>query len=205
MKTLTIQITDEQEKFLKEFAAKQYDGAKDNVGTRDPIHFVQTKRERVVDANYSDVDKTVYILYDDCGESYDSSKEMIEAYYERQGEECPIEIVSYDEAYAMDEFIDVEGEERVICEEDDYIEAYGLKKDKDWYSVDIEYYYEDVALFFILDEARKYKQYQGHNLCEPRTYTKSPGYSNGGDFVPFRNLLMSIGKQLNEEEKKDDV
>jgi hypothetical protein len=204
MKTLTIQITDEQEKFLKEFAAKQFDGAKDNVSTRDPLHFVQTKRERVVDPDFGYADKTVYILCGDATTGYDTPQELVEAFYEDQYDECPIKIVSFDDAYANSDFTNVNGEDHCVLDEDDYFEAYGIKEE-DWYSTSIEYYYEDVAFCFILDEAKRYIQYQGHNLCEPRTYTKSPGYSNNSDFVYFRDLLMAIGTQLNQEEKKDDV
>ncbi|QQP10830.1 hypothetical protein FJQ98_16420 [Lysinibacillus agricola] len=51
-----------------------------------------------------------------------------------------------------------------------------------------------------VDEAKRYIEYQRHNLRKPRTYTYSAGYSNYGDFVPFRNLLLQMGEQLNKEE-----
>ncbi|MED3550166.1 hypothetical protein [Cytobacillus praedii] len=62
-----------------------------------------------------------------------------------------------------------------------------------------KHYWEKVAFFFIRDEAKRYMKYQKHNLNEPRVYTYSAGYANYGDFVPFRELLLSIGQQLNQD------
>ena len=61
--------------------------------------------------------------------------------------------------------------------------------------------YRPIAFFFIRDEAKRYIKYQSHNLHKPRVYTYAPGYSNCGDFIPFWNLLYSIGEQLNKEEQ----
>jgi hypothetical protein len=59
--------------------------------------------------------------------------------------------------------------------------------------------YRTVAIFFILEEAKKYIKYQGHNLSNPRTYTVSAGYSNKGEYHHFWELLFDMGKRLNEE------
>lgn len=64
--------------------------------------------------------------------------------------------------------------------------------------------YRPIAFFFIRDEAKRYIKYQSHNLHKPRIYTYSPGYSNCGDFIPFWNLLHSIGEQLNNKEVVKD-
>lgn len=169
MPRVTIDLTEQQEKYLKEFATKQYPGSKDNVCTNKPIHFVQTEHERAVDADFDSVDKIKYVIKDDCSLSFESVQELIENYYnERLSEECPIPIVTFDEAYASDEFIGFDGEEHVICEEEDYLQAYGIPDDY-YYKVDIGIYYETVAVFFILDEAKRYIKYQGHNLTNPRT------------------------------------
>jgi hypothetical protein len=58
--------------------------------------------------------------------------------------------------------------------------------------------YRNVAYFFILEEAKRYMQYQGHNLISPRTYTFSSGYDNRGEYEHFWDLLLAIGKMLNE-------
>ncbi len=197
MQEITIGLSERQVHFLKMFAANHYPGAKDNLATNKPIHVVQTRRERVVDSSYDSPDATKYYLRSDCT-AYDSAKELISGYYERgYDEECPIEIVSFKEAYAQDEFTDINGEGQVLMNEEEYFEAYGLTKDM-YSKVNIEYYYEPVAYFFILEEARRYIEYQRHNLCNPRTYTYSCGFANHGEYEHFWDLLFSIGKMLNE-------
>ncbi|WP_242248863.1 hypothetical protein [Bacillus cereus group sp. BfR-BA-01328] len=47
-------------------------------------------------------------------------------------------------------------------------------------------------------------KYQAHNLNEPRIYAKGPGYANDGDFIPFRNLLFSIGSELVKGDKENE-
>lgn len=197
MREVTISLTDEQEKYLKEFSSKQCEGSKDNVGTHQPLHLVQTRDEVVVDPDYEDADKEQYHV-DDWGEDYDSPQDLIVAYWEQQDEECPIKIVTYDEAYAQDEFMDVTGEGQVIVDEDDYLAAYGIAEEF-YHKVNIGYRYRTVATFFILDEAKKYLKYQGHNLTNPRTYTVGGGYSNKGEYHHFWELLFKIGENLNQE------
>ena len=199
MREVTISLSEEQEKFLKLFSSKQYEGSKDNVGTRNPLHLVQTREERVVDPVFDDPDKVKYIVPDECYEEYESLQELIKGHYKYS--KCPIEIVSFDEAYEAsgeDEFIDVNGEEQVIFDEDDYLAAYGIDK-KSYYKVHTCYHYRTVAIFFILDEAKKYMKYQGHNLTNPRTYTVDAGYSNKGEYHHFWQLLFDVGKNLNME------
>lgn len=190
---VTIRITKEQERFLKEFTSKHYEGSKDNVCTRQPLHMVQTKRERIVNPDYDDFDKVVYYV-SEWGESYNSVQEIIEIYYKEH--QCPIEIVSFEDAYKADSIIDINGEETIISDKDDYLNAYGISSDS-YDEVHIGYFYENVAAFFILDEAKKYIQYQKHNLTEPRTYTISAGYGNEGEYNHFWQLLFDIGKKLN--------
>ncbi|MCU5281097.1 hypothetical protein OCA22_22200 [Bacillus cereus] len=38
----------------------------------------------------------------------------------------------------------------------------------------------------------------------PRIYAKGPGYANDGDFVPFRNLLFTIGSELVKGDKENE-
>ena len=197
MREITVSITEEQGKYLKEFSAKQCEGSKDNVGTHHPLHLVQTQDEVVVDPDYEDAEKELYHV-DDWQEDYDSPQEMIVAYWEQQDEECPIEIVSFDESYSQDEFMDVTGEGQVIVFVKDYLTAYGI--DEEFYCiVNIGYRYRTVATFFILDEAKKYIEYQGHNLTNPRTYTIDGGYANKGEYHHFWELLFGIGESLNKE------
>lgn len=194
MSKITIDLTEEQERFLKEFAAKQYPGSEDNNITETPIHLVQTQRTRVINPEYEDADIIKYVV-SDWDADFDSPEELVEAYYE--DEECAVDIVPYDKAYAMEKFIDIKGEEQIITDEEDYFEAYGI--DSDFYDkLHLKYYYDNVAVFFILDEAKKYMKYQRHNLENPRTYTIGKGYGNCGEYQHFWKLLFDLGKQLNE-------
>ncbi len=196
MKDVKIQLTDEQEKFLRMFAEKQYPNSKDNVCTNNPIHLVQTQRERVIDPEYDTADTIKYCVPDWGCEGYNSAKELVEAYYEHG--DCPIDIVSFAEAYDDYNFKDIEGEDCCVVDEESYFNAYGIEKGF-YYKVHTEKYYETVAYFFILDEAKEYIKYQGHNLHNPRTYTAGAGYSNKGEYHHFWKLLFNLGKQLNEE------
>lgn len=196
MKSINIELTDQQEYFLKKFASKHYEGSKQNLCTYKPIHLAQTSRERVVDPDYDTPDKVVWVSKDDHEEQYESVDELVKGYYKY--DKCPIEIISYDEAYNQDEFVDIYDNECIISDENDYLEAYGIDID-DYYKTSIEYYYETVAYFFSLDEAKRYIEHQGHNLNHPRTYTVSMGYANKGEYEPFWDLLMGIGVKLNEE------
>ena len=78
MTQVTIYLTEQQVHFLKEFAAKHYPGAHDNLITEKPIHIVQTRRERVIDSDYDSADRTVYLDLDSM-EEYGSAEELIKA------------------------------------------------------------------------------------------------------------------------------
>ena len=198
MREITINLTEQQEHFLKIFSANHFSGSKDNVGTEKPIHFVQTRRSRVVDPDFDSADETMYYMTDYADEGYGSVEELVRAKYE--DEDCPIDIVSYDDAYADNDFKDINGEEFCVIEEEDYLEAYGIEK-KDYYKVHVSYYYDTVAVFFILSEAKEYMKYQGHNLENPRTYTVGAGYANKGEYHHFWDLLFSIGKMIGDADE----
>lgn len=193
---IEVELTEQQVKFLKEFAVKQAPGSDDNRCTSMPIHSVQTRRERVTDCEIEDADKIMYIEADNPEYDYESIEEVVKSYYEN--DKCPIEIVSFDKAYHTRDFKDINGEDICIFDEKDYFEAYGIPDDY-CYKVSIVYEYEPVAFFFILDEAKRYIDYQGHNLNNPRTFTYGPGYSNCGDYEHFYRLLMQIGMKLKQE------
>jgi len=61
---------------------------------------------------------------------------------------------------------------------------------------------DDIAV--VLVEAKRYMEYQKHNLTRPRTYTVSGGYSNNGEYEPFWNLLMAAGQKLLKENQSID-
>ena len=197
MAEITVKLTEEQEKFLKLFASKQFEESKDNVGTHNPLHLVQTQDERVVDPDYDNPDRVKYVVTDDDYKEYESAQELVKGFWDNCSSECPIEIVGFEEAYRAKEFIGVNGDEQIITDKDDYLEAYGIDE-KSYNKVNTCYEYRTVAVFFILDEAKKYLEYQGHNLTNPRTYTVGAGYANKGEYHHFWELLFSMGKQLNE-------
>lgn len=203
MKQLTIDLTEQQEKFLKIFAEKHYEGAPDNLYTANAIHFVETKRYNYIPyhteiAAHYDSECLVFTTDDDYDYWTSDETEIIRDTYDN--DDCPVPIKSFrDLEYTH--FTGVDGEERFISDYDDYFESYSVTiKAIAWR----QEYYEKVALFYILDEAKRYMEYQKHNLNEPRTFTESAGYANYGDFVHFRDLLMTMGKRLiNREEKKE--
>lgn len=65
---------------------------------------------------------------------------------------------------------------------------------QDRYSDEDDFF--DAAYFFSKEEAKKYVEYQSHNLMRPRIYVNYPGYGNEGDWEPFYNLLKDVARQL---------
>lgn len=199
MKEITIAITPEQEKFLKLFSANHHPGAKDNLATHNPIHVVQRKRYRQIPYS-SDLEDyyghlPLQFSYDrDYDTWFNSEVELIEKYYEDRDEEPSVSIKPFKEIYCK-EVMGKDGKTIFIADYSDYFKAYGIEINAIAWQ---EEYYEDVAFFFILEEARRYMKYQSHNLKEPRTYTFSAGYANDGEYHHFWELLFNIGKQLSE-------
>ena len=189
---IEIEVTDLQAKFLKEFAAKHYSGAKDNLCTSMPIHVVQTRDDVYFEADSEYCDESIFVGSD--GDEYKTAEEVVTDYYD--DEEPPIPIVPYDSYMTL---IDTSGAEHFITSPDDYFKVYKMGWDINYCSRVKRY--RDVAFFFILDEAKQYMKYQAHNLNNPRTYTYSPGYSNYGDYEHFYLLLRGLGQKLNEMDK----
>lgn len=201
MKELVINLDEKQEKFLKEFAAKHYHGADGNLHTTDAFHVVENKRYHYIPYSwditdhFSDLPLT-FTFDEDYETWYDDETELIKDWYDYcREDDCPIEIKPFSEV-SYKYLTGVNGEEELITDINEYFEAYGVKVHAIAWK---QHYWEKVAFFFIRDEAKRYMEYQRHNLREPRVYTYSAGYANKGDFVPFRDLLLSIGTQLNKE------
>lgn len=175
---VTVELTEQQQQFLRQFAEMQHEGADDNLGTRKPLHLVQTKKEVVIFDGGEIGSSNKYFCYED-SELYDDEVELVKKHYAFD----KIDIRPFDDMHYED-FNDV-----WIDSITDYFKAFGVKA----CPVSISIEYDTKAYFFTLIEAKKYIQYQAHNLHEPRTYTVAPGYSNNGDYEPFWDLLMSIG------------
>ena len=185
MSKITIELTEKQENFLKEFAAKQYDGAKDNVGTRTPIHVVERKEDIFIENENGNC----FLLCQGKSEIYESF-ELLQQKIRENNNNPTFEAVK--NSYFNDFF---------ICNYLDYFDALGL----DIKIGEVEHRYEPIAYFFILDEARRYmNEYQSHNCENCRIYTRGLGYSNYGDMPVFRNLLFTMGKQLNDNKKAEE-
>ncbi len=182
MREITLQVTLQQEKWLKHFAEFQKEGAHDNLGTFKPIHLVQTRDERFIFDDGECGDETAWF---DCreGNDYRTPEDLLIAY--GITDFIPYENALYDEV-----------NEEIISNEDDYFRAYGINSIK---KVSVEYNWRTVSYHFTLQSAKDYIQYQSHNLKRPRTYTVAPGYANKGDYEPFFDFLMAAGTSLLEQ------
>lgn len=178
---MEVNLTDIEKKYLLEFASKQYDGSKDNVGTCDPIHVVERRCDIITTSDYSDETKFVVNMDGDYSD-YETFEEALK---------CLVECFCEDE-------LDLETLKNCTDEEEvnNYLEECGYEL----YSIEeyaVKHYYEPVAYFLIRDEAERYMKYQKHNLGEgTRIYTRGLGYDNRGDMPIFRELLMKLGQQL---------
>lgn len=182
---MNIELTSREKDMLAEFAKKQYDGAKDNIGTMTPIHVVERIRKEYVESEEGEA-----WLWTDYNEwkTFDSFDEMLDYAKKATKENYP----PYDEV----EYEDVN--DIWIDSEKSYCKAFNINA----YPCKVVQYTEPVAFFFIRDEAIKYKDgYQAHNCDNCRTYTYGLGYSNNGDLPVFRALLMRMGEIINAEEK----
>lgn len=201
MKEITIKVTEEQEKFLKAFALKQYPGAKDNVSTAYPVHVVENTRYMYVPyhedlTDYFD-DDTLEFSFDDEREMWSKDEvELVHDYVEYTGEEVYIPIVPFEDIQGK-EMKDVHGELITVDEYEDYFKMYGIENvAMSWK----ESYYVPAALFLIREEAVKYMEYQRHNLIKPRIFSHAAGYDNRGDLPHFMDFILNVGQALIKEE-----
>lgn len=185
---ITIDLNDEQVKFLKQFAANQHEGATDNLCTRKPLHLVQTEELIYMHDGGCNGDYAVYINTDDCEKEFKNERDIVLEYGQYDD---PDDVIDYETAFASNS---LNGE--IICDINDYFKAYGIESEIECCSVVKTY--RTVAYFFILENAKDYIKYQGHNLKNPRTFTVDCGYSNRGEYESFFDLLMSIGQHLNQ-------
>jgi hypothetical protein len=168
-------------KFLVEFAKKQYEGAKDNLGTKTPIHVV----ERIEKTFIEDGSEEVWVDDDNDYEAYESFDDLIAA-RRNNGEELPdYEAVEYEDVGDV-----------WISSQEDYCRAYKMNVRSGRFIQ----HTSPCAFFLIRDEAVRYmKGYQSHNCGDCRIYTYGLGYSNLGDLPVFRELLMKMGRALISE------
>lgn len=200
---IEIELTEQQEKFLKLFAEKQFNGAEDNLYTSNAIHVVENYRPVYLPYHEDQIDYfgdlPLQFTTDEAHEVwFNSEVEAVKDWFESNETEPHIEIVSFKELQYTDAKTE-DGEDIFVVNYDDYFKVYGI----DYYTATwLQDNYEPEAFFFIRDEAKRYLDYQKHNLRKPRIYTYSSGYANNGDFDHFRNLLMRMGNKLNKEDRE---
>ena len=185
---MNIALTEREQQLLSSFATKQYEGAKDNVGTKTPIHVVERIQKQYIKSN----EGNAWLWSDgyDYTEYFDSFDDMLEHERQFSGRDLP--------QYSEVEYEDVETPDGKIWIDDEkaYCKAFDIQAYKCFVVEDTK----PVAFFFIRDEAVRYKdEYQAHNCENCRIYTYSLGYSNNGDLPVFRELLMRMGEILNKE------
>lgn len=185
---ITVDLTDEQVKFLKQFAANQCEGAKDNLCTYKPLHLVQTETLEYIHDGGGNGNYDVYVDADNPERK--AFRDELNFVLEYGTYDDPSDVVDYDTAYNSE---GING--KTIYDLDDYFAAYGINSKIERCSVVKKY--RTVAYFFILENAKAYLEYQSHNLTNPRTYTVTSGYANKGEYEPFFDLLMELGKKLN--------
>lgn len=200
---MNINLTEQEIKFLKDFASKQYDGAEDNICTHTPIHVVENRVSIIVDPEYN-YDAIEYIFNEVVFKTFEELRDSVLKYI----------IDNYSDSLNTIDNIDSDDTEVAIetlgnifknIKDYDYLNYWLTINDFDDVEIHehfIKYIWQPIAFFFIRDEAKRYLQYQKHNLNNPRIYTYALGYSNHGDMPVFRELLMKLGQKLLKEEKK---
>lgn len=189
MTQITLNVSDTQARMLAQFAENQAPGSPDNVCTHKPLHLVQTQ-----DVTYifddGECDDPVFKMlnpYDMDGD-FENPEDLVRAYFNQHPEDGHPEIISYDDAYFYGLALP-SGEERHIYNEKEYFAAYGIQALR----LSRVIKWRAVSTHFTLAEAKRYIQYQAHNLRNPRTYTISGGYSNNGDYEPLWDFLFAAG------------
>lgn len=199
MGEVTVQVTEKQAQFLKLFAEKQGSGKEDNMGMNKPLHIVQNLSWDIIPYSeeieeYYDRDDLYFTTDDDYEEWFGSEVENIKNYFNSIGGKSHTEIKPFNDV----KYEKIEAANGILIDITDYYDyfaAYNVPANLSWRKKR----YTNTAYFFILDEAKKFMEYQGHNLNEPRIFTVGQGYGNGREYEHFYSLLQTIGNQLIKE------
>lgn len=189
-KKIEIKLTTAQEKFLKKFNEDHHMGSNKNLATAMPIHVVENSSYTYVpyDLELEDYGMDGHICFYEADNQYiyNDINDLTEDWNDNHDEEDTIPQYSEVKEQIINNV--------KIINEIDYLKAYNIDYIDVFYAIRN---YEPVAFFFIREEAKRYLEYQGHNLNNPRVYTYSPGYANCGEYTHFFELLQNIGQQLN--------
>lgn len=182
-----IDLTEREIMYLKQYA-EIFTNERDNDITSNPIIVVENRIDLAVDGRFGS-DKQKYVISDCCNANHYECDDLddMRKYLEE----------SYDDI--LEGFLD-----GIINNFEDGDTEFTIKE-IDFYIVDTQTIYEPVAYFLTRKEAEKYVIYQGHNLRNPRIYTRNDGYSNNGDLNCLNKLLLNIGKKLNDFDNTNKV
>lgn len=198
-KKITIEVTAEQERFLKTFAERQKMGSEDNLMTSYPIHLVEEKVYDFIpfhdDVQYEIMGDVVYR----CRHLYKDNRyrgwhekiiDCLHEYSSRYPEKIPETILPVKDI----EFYSL-AESPTELRINKILAAYEL--DENDIEIAIRTYHWNLKnISFTLCEAKNFMRYQAHNLNEPRTYTISCSPNDQGDYKPFWDILMTMGTEL---------
>lgn len=216
---LKLQTTERTLQFLRQFAALQFPGSPDNLATGHPYHIVQSYSPKYL-CKVKEEEWEYDFVYA-CGDLghakfFDSPTEAIldahgyrsvEAYNQavKDGTQTGPLLEPWDASWRCfgsiyHEIATQDGEEAVITSTAEYAALYGIDEDS-WHVVGVIPGWRDKSIHFTLQEARRYMDYQCHNLSRARTYTDGAGYGDRGDFIPMWDFLYDAGVTALEEDE----
>lgn len=163
----------------------------DTYGTRNPIYLVQRRKTRTVDPEYDTVEEKRLYIPEISVEGFCPTFEDVKDGILR---ETPLPcdfVMELEDCGSIEEMRSTF--KSYFSEEDDYYYAELLK---------IGYYWETVAYFLTLEDAKQYQHYQAHNLGVNRVYVDYAGYDNRGLFAQLLEVLDSEDLCIKEDAEK---
>lgn len=164
----------------------------DTYGTRNPIYLVQRRKTRTVDPEYDTVEEKRLYIPEISVEGFCPTFEDVKDGILR---ETPLPcdfVMELEDCGSIEEMRSTF--KSYFSEEDDYYYAELLK---------VGYYWETVAYFLTLEDARQYQHYQAHNLGVNRVYVDYAGYDNRGLFAQLLEVLDSEDLCIEDDTKKE--
>ena len=164
----------------------------DTYGTRNPIYLVQRRKTRTVDPEYDTVEeKRLYIPEISVDGFYPTFEDVKDGILRETSLPCDF-VMELEDCGSIEEMHSTF--KSYFSEEDDYYYAELLK---------IGYYWETVAYFLTLEDAKQYQHYQAHNLGVNRVYVNYAGYNNRGLFAQLLEVLDSEDLCIEDDTKKE--
>lgn len=212
---IELELNDVELYYLKQYA-KVYEKERKVDLTSNPIVLVQNTSYRhsfgdnpydkdgydlTINCNLITEDNPIFSYEEVFNVIIQEAEKRIEAKYTNKEEQKEIKKKFLDELLDFKYDVKHYSDYYIACRFDSkYIE---FKVEIDMYPYEI--IYDTVAYFLTREEAEKYIEKQKHNLKNPRIYTVSAGYNNFSDYTTLSNLLLNIGKKLNNPKYKIDL